>query len=157
MKKTIEVLIEFIAFFALIFIFVGLPWVINWYDSSYLPSRYPKGTKIINLTAKVSQNSCLWTLEKVNSLNYWWKKFKFAEEISVREGEKVVFRVHSADVLHSFAIPRFRIGPYEIAAGKVKEISFDAQREGSFKYLCWLWCSDCHGDLKGRVIVSPPD
>ena len=66
----------------------------------------------------------------------------------------VIFRVKRGDVMHSFAIPRFGIGEYEVKAGKVKEIEFDAQRAGSFKYLCWLWCSKCHGDLKGRVVVS---
>lgn len=155
MKKPLENITEFIAIFLVIVILIGLPLAIKWYDTYYFYSHYPKGTKIINLSAKVKDDSCLWTLDTINSFNYWWKEFKFANEIPVNEGEKVVFRIKSVDVLHSFAIPRFRIGPYEVHAGKVTEIEFDAQRAGSFKYLCWLWCSKCHGDLKGRVVVSP--
>lgn len=153
MKKIKENLIELIAFIVIILIFVGLPMAIWWYEDTYLPSRYPEGTKIIKLSAKVSQDKCLWTLEDINGFNYWWKKFKFADEIFVNEGDSVVFRVKSADVMHSFAIPRFRIGPYEIEAGKPKETTFEAERVGKFKYLCWLWCSDCHSDLNGRVVV----
>lgn len=152
-----ENLKEITALSAIVLILVGLPMLIFWYDKVHLPSQNPKGTRIINLTAKVSQEVCLWTEEDVNGLNYWWKRFKFAEEIPVNVEDKVVFRVKSADVLHSFAIPQFRIGPYEVEAGKVKEVKFSAERGGNFKYLCWLWCSDCHGDLTGKIIVTPPE
>lgn len=135
-------------------IIFGLPAVIWWYEKAYLPSRYPEGTVIINLTARAPEDGCLWTEDNINAFNYWWKKFKFAEEIAVTQGAPVVFRIKSSDLLHSFAIPRFRIGPYEVEAGKVKEVQFLAERAGKFKYLCWLWCSDCHGDLSGKIVVS---
>lgn len=157
MMKFKELLKEFLAIFSLVTIFIGLPGLVFWYDKAYLPSRYPQGTRLINLTAKVSHNKCLWTQEEVNGLNYWWKKFKFAEEIPAAAAKTTIFRVRSADVLHSFAIPQFKIGPYEIEAGKVKEIKFEPPREGNFKYLCWLWCSDCHEDLTGRIIVKAED
>ncbi|MFQ5681268.1 MAG: hypothetical protein ACE5GG_04375 [Candidatus Omnitrophota bacterium] len=151
-----ESLTELAAVLALVVVVVGLPLVIWWYEYIYRPrTLYPPGTKIIDLSAKVSQDKCLWTQERINGLNYWWKKFRFADNISgIKEGDNVVFRVRSADVLHSFAIPRFRIGPEEIEAGKVTEIAFEPTRRGSFRYLCWLWCSSCHGDLKGKIEVG---
>lgn len=148
---------EILALLSVLLVLIGLPIAIWWYELTYLPSRHPDGTRLVNLTAKVEQKKCLWTLEQVDGLNYWWKKFKFAEEIPANEGQTVIFRVKSADVMHSFAIPQFRIGPYEIEGGKVKEVKFEAQRQGNFKYLCWLWCSDCHGDLTGRIVVTPPE
>jgi heme/copper-type cytochrome/quinol oxidase subunit 2 len=149
-----DIFIEIGALALVILILVGLPIIVWWYEEDYLPSSYPEGTKIVNLTAKVNEEECLWTRDAVNGFNYWWKDFRFADEIPATEGEKIIFRIKSADVLHSFAIPRFRIGPLEVEAGKVKEVEFDAVRTGDFKYLCWLWCSDCHGDLKGKIVVN---
>lgn len=151
-KRTI--LKDLLALAVLVGILVGTPLLVWWYEHKYIPSTYPAGSHIVDLTAMAPRHSCIWTLERIAGYNYWWKKFKFAKEIPINEGEKVIFRVKSSDVLHSFAIPRFRIGPYEVDAGKMKVVEFDANRAGGFKYLCWLWCSDCHPDLKGKIIVA---
>lgn len=152
-----ENLIEIIALITIIAVLVAVPAAIIFYEKVYIPHQYGEGAKIINLSAMAPKNGCMWTLDEVVGYNYWWKKFEPANEIKVKQGDKVIFRVKSTDVMHSFAIPRFRIGPYEVDAGKVKEVEFDAEREGNFKYLCWLWCSDCHADLNGRIIVEDTD
>lgn len=152
--KMKENLKEILALFTVLLILIALPFFIWRYENVKIPADYGKGAKVINLSAKVKDEECLWTLERISGFNYWWKKFKFADEIPVNVGDKVVFRVKSSDVLHSFAIPQFRVGPYEIEAGKVTEVKWTAEREGNFKYLCWLWCSDCHGDLSGQIIVG---
>lgn len=157
MMKIKENLVELTALLLVILVLIGLPIAIWWYEQDYLPSRYPEGAKIINLSAMAPEEGCLWTQERITSFNYWWKDFQHAEEIMVKEGDLVIFRVKSSDVLHSFGIPRFRIGPYEVEAGKVTEVEFEARREGRFKYLCWLWCSDCHSDLTGRIVVTAPE
>ena len=155
MIKINDTLKEVFAFGCVVVLIVGLPLAVFWYEKIYLPrARYPKGSRIINLTAQAPEKGCLWTLDTISGFNYWWKKFKPAKEILVKEGEQVVFRVKSSDVLHSFSIPQFHIGPYEIEAGKVKEIEFIADKVGNFKYLCWFWCSNCHENLTGRVVVT---
>lgn len=135
-------------------IVVGLPLSINWYDKYQIMKAHPDIDRVILLTAKVSKGACLWTLDDVNGFNYWYKKFKFANEIHVKEGEKVLFRVRSADVTHSFAIPQYNIGPLEVPSGSIRNVEFTAAKKGKFIYLCWLWCSECHGDLKGRIVVE---
>lgn len=151
MKENIK---EIIALASIILTLIGLPALIIYYEKISIPSKYGEGVRIINLSATAPKTGCLWTLGDVVGYNYWWKKFKFANEIKVKQGDTVIFRIKSADVLHSFAIPQFRIGPYEVDAGKVKEVEFIAENEGNFKYLCWLWCSDCHADLTGKVVVE---
>ena len=50
-------------------------------------------------------------------------------EIEVNQGEHIVLRLHSADVLHSFAIPVLRLGPVNEPAGHTVELEeFDADR-----------------------------
>lgn len=150
MKENLK---EAIALLTILAILIGLPIWLNWYEKHRLEKKYPEA-RIISLTAKVNKDECIWTEESVTAFNYWWKKFKFADLIKLKQGETVVFRVKSADLLHSFAIPRFRFGPYEIEAGKVKELIFKPERTGRFRYLCWLWCSECHPDLKGKIQVT---
>jgi len=60
-----------------------------------------------------------------------------AEEIPLNQGDHVVLRLRSADVLHSFAIPILRRGPVEVPAGHTVELEFDADRAGSLMFLCW--------------------
>lgn len=152
MKSPLQ---EFLALGIILAILLGLPYAVLWYDKANILWHYPQGARIVNLTAKVNEDTCLWTLENINGLNYWWKKFKFAEEIPVSDSQPTIFRIKSADVTHSFAIPISRIGPYEIEAGKVKDVQFNPQKQGSFLYLCWLWCSKCHEDLKGKILAAP--
>lgn len=148
-KKNI---IEVLALILVIVSTISLPFVIFAIEKYYVYAQGPKEARIINLTAIA--NGGIWTQEQVAGYNYWWKKFKRAEEIPVKLNEKILFRVKSSDVLHTFAIPSFRIGPEEVYPGKLTKVEFEADREGSFKYLCWLWCDEDHPKMHGKIIVT---
>lgn len=148
-----EDLIEIAAIILVVVTIIALPFAVVLYDRFYVSSRFPKDAQIINLTA--SAKPCVWTRENIWGYNYWWKKFKRADEIPIYEGSPIIFRVRSSDLLHSFAIPLYRVGPYDVEAGKVKEIELKTNRLRSTKYLCWQYCSECHPDLQGRLVVMP--
>lgn len=124
------------------------------YQRIYLP-RQSAGAHIITLTALASDG--VWTQEPVAGFNYWWKHFLPTPEIHVRQGESVMLRVASADVLHSFAIPSLNIGPLDIPAGEVREIRFSAEKPEKLVFLCWQVCSPVHEKLRGIIVVSGPD
>ena len=133
-------------------VLVGLPLLLWYWRSVALLHRYPLGSKVITLTAIADGG--VWTQEEVVGLNYWWKKASRTSDIPLREGDHVVVRLHSADVLHSFAIPILRLGPVDVPAGHTVEVPFDANRAGVLTFLCWQVCSPEHPSLRGRFLVE---
>lgn len=136
---------------AVVLMLFGLPLLLWHWRSAVLPHHYPAGTKIITLTAVADGG--IWTQEEVVGLNYWRKEPTRTEEITLNQGDHVVLLVHSADVLHSFAIPLLRVGPVDVPAGHTVEVKFDAERPGVLTFLCWQVCSPQHPNLRGRFLV----
>lgn len=131
---------------------VGLPVALWYWQARALPHRFPPGTKLITLTA--TADGGIWTQDPIVGYNYWWRKPTRTEEIVLNQGDHVVVRVRSADVLHSFAIPILRVGPLDVPAGHTVEVQFDANRPGVLTFLCWQVCSPEHSNLHGRFLVK---
>ena len=96
----------------------------------------------------------IWTLDDVVGANYWLRTPTRAEDIPINQGDHVVLRLRSADVLHSFAIPILRKGPVEVPAGHTVELEFDVERSGSLMFPCWQVCSPDHGNLHGHFVAK---
>jgi heme/copper-type cytochrome/quinol oxidase subunit 2 len=131
---------------------IGLPLLLMYWRNDGALHRYPPGTKIINLTARARGG--IWTQEDIVGLNYWWKTPTRATEIPLTKGDHVVVRLHSVDVLHSFAIPVLHLGPVDVPAGHTVEVKFNAERPGPLTFLCWQVCSPDHPGLHGRFLVK---
>lgn len=145
---------ERVALLLTLVILSALPLVLFGYEQIYLPLRFGRA-RIITLTALASDG--IWTQERVRGVNYWRKHFSPTPEIQVRQGETVVLRLASADVLHSFAIPLLHIGPIDVPAGEVREVRFTAERPGTLVFLCWQVCSPVHEKLRGKIVVLGPN
>lgn len=133
---------------------IGLPLGLFAYERVCLPLRHP-GARVIHLTAVAADG--VWTREHVTGINYWRKRFSSSPEIHVQQGEKVLLRLASADVLHSFAIPALNIGPFEVPAGEVRQVEFTADKPGRMVFLCWQVCSPVHEKLRGMIVIIPPE
>lgn len=143
-----------IPFLVTLFILAALPAALFGYKRIYLPHKVG-GARIVTLTALATDG--VWTQETVEGINYWRKHFPPSPEIKVRQGETVVLRLASADVLHSFAVPALNIGPIDVTAGEVREVKFTAEKPGTLLFLCWQVCSPVHGKLQGKIVVLGPD
>jgi len=150
--KGINVLEAFILIFVLVSVVV-VPFAIFRIDEYIVSSKYPENAQIITLYG-ISKGG-IWTTERVTVFNYWWKKFKHAEEIPIYDdGTPIIFRVTSTDVIHSFSIPLFRVGPYEIKPGQFTVIEVKTERRmRSTKYLCYQYCDEDHEKMQGRLVV----
>lgn len=135
-----------------VLVLVGLPLLLWAWQAGTLETPYPPGTRIITLTAIADGG--IWTLEDVVGHNYWRSKPTRVSEIEINQGEHIVLRLHSADVLHSFAIPVLRLGPVDVPAGHTVELEFDADRTGVLTFLCWQMCSPEHPKLRGHFLVK---
>jgi heme/copper-type cytochrome/quinol oxidase subunit 2 len=143
---------EIAAVALVVLVIVGLP-LLLWYWQAVVSLRsYPPGTKVIDLTAVAKGG--IWTQDKVVGYNYWWKTPTRTPDLQLNQGDHVVMRLHSADLLHSFSIPLLRIAPVDIPAGHTVEVQFDADRPGELTFLCWQVCSPDHPSLHGRFLVK---
>jgi cytochrome c oxidase subunit II len=138
--------------FTVLAILLGLPVGLWYWRTVVVPHQYPPGTRLIWLTA--TANGGIWTQERIVGYNYWWRTPTRTDEIEVNQGDHVVVRVSSSDVLHSFAIPILHVGPVDVQAGHTVEVSFTANRSGALTFLCWQMCSPDHGNLHGRFLVK---
>ncbi len=137
---------------AVMLVLVGLPLLLWGWRAVLLPHRYPAGTKMITLTAIADGG--IWTQQEITGWNYWWREPDRAGYIPLNQGERVVVRVRSVDVLHSFAIPTLRLGPVDVPAGHTVEVKFDVEEADELIFLCWQWCSLHHPNLRGYFVVG---
>jgi heme/copper-type cytochrome/quinol oxidase subunit 2 len=143
---------EVLAALVVLLILVGLPSLLWYWKASVVPARYPPGTKIFTLTALADGG--IWTQEEVVGHNYWWSDPARAPDLPLNQGDHVVVRLRSVDLLHSFAIPILRLGPVDVPGGHTVEVEFDASRAGALTFLCWQVCSPEHPKLRGRFVVE---
>ncbi len=146
---------EAVGVLAVVLVLVGLPLAAWYWKAVILVHRYPPGTKVITLTAVAKGG--IWTEEDVVGHNYWRRKPARVREIILNQGDNVVVRLRSVDVLHSFAIPLLHLGPVDVPAGHTVEVKFKADRAGVLTFLCWQVCSPDHPNLQGHFIAKGSD
>lgn len=76
-------------------------------------------------------------------------------ELVVPAGEKLVLRLHSRDVIHSFFVPRFRL-KQDVLPGRATLVWFECDEPGSYDLLCAELCGWGHYRMTGRVRALPP-
>lgn len=77
-------------------------------------------------------------------------------DITVPAHTKVVFRLKSRDVLHSFFVPVFRL-KQDAVPGMEIPMWFEATQTGDFDLICAELCGWGHYKMAGRIHVLPPD
>ncbi len=109
--------------------------------------------QVITLTAV--RNLGLWTEDRVNAVNYWQSDLQTAKPVLVVD-RPVLFRLQSADVIHTFYVPELDIGPLEVYPGKITEVIITPTATGTFSYYCTTVCGSSHFAMKGELIVVGP-
>ncbi|MDP7019132.1 MAG: SCO family protein [Pirellulaceae bacterium] len=151
-----------LALLSVIATFAGVPLALWLYDSVYLPSQEPADAKVFTLywsgTQGISQ-------KRINGTNYWRTEFDKLEkgDLQVNQGDRVVFRLISADVHHGFAMPAFGLGIADtilIKPGDITRVEFVADKvsppEG-FRFFCTIMCGkkEIHDKMEGFLDVLP--
>ena len=82
------------------------------------------------------------------------KRFEFSKKgIELKKGQPVVIEITSLDVPHGFSVPDFNARADVVLPGKMTRVKFTPDREGTFTYLCDIFCGTGHEQLEGRFIV----
>lgn len=98
----------------------------------------------------------------------WWWEIHYAEpadqvggvitanEIHIPAGKRVVFRLYSNNVIHSFWVPQLS-GKMDVVPGHVNRLGFTAEKEGVYYGECAEFCGDAHAWMRFIVYVEPQE
>jgi cytochrome c oxidase subunit 2 len=97
----------------------------------------------------------------VNVTGYqWWWRFEYPElgvvtanEAHIPVGRRVVFNLDSADVLHSFWVPRLA-GKRDLIPNQNNQVWMIADEPGNYYGQCAELCLGAHAYMKFRVIAE---
>lgn len=79
----------------------------------------------------------------------------YPKKITVPLGREVRLLIRNIEtVSHGFAIPDLEISAGEIKAGEVKVVKFTPDKKGVFPFMCTVWCSDQHMQMRGELVVE---
>lgn len=77
-------------------------------------------------------------------------------ELHVPVNRPILLRLTSEDVIHSFAVPAFRL-KQDAVPGKTVGAWFEATRPGRYPIYCDQYCGTKHAEMGGEVIVQTPE
>jgi len=104
-------------------------------------------------------------LEVVVIGHQWWWEFRYpndagevvtANEMHVPIGRPIWLRLESADVIHSFWVPRLA-GKMDLIPGHTNYTWFEAERAGIYLGQCAEYCGTQHAHMLIRVYADEPD
>lgn len=91
----------------------------------------------------------------------WMWKFQHTEgqreinELHVPVGAKVKLTLTTEDVIHSFAVPAFRVRS-DVVPGRYTFVWFQATKTGRFHLYCTEYCGTNHSGMTGYIVVQEP-
>lgn len=132
----------FVSIFLFIVVMVVFYW--GWIDYSKM-YKAPADAIEINVLAK----QWLWEFEYANGR-------KMLNKIVVPEGKPVKLIMTSADVLHSFYVPNFRI-KQDVIPNRYTSVWFNATLTGDHQVFCAEYCGTAHSQMLGKVTVVPAE
>lgn len=101
----------------------------------------------------------------ITAHQWWWQAdyhgsipsegFTTANEIHVPVGAKVLIRLHSSDVIHSFWVPKLT-GKTDLIPGQANLTWLEANRPGVYQGQCAEYCGLEHAKMAFHVVADSP-
>jgi cytochrome c oxidase subunit 2 len=79
-----------------------------------------------------------------------------ANEVHVPAGKKVLIKLYSNNVIHSFWVPQL-MGKMDVIPGHENKLTFTPNEPGVYFGECAEFCGDAHAWMRFQVIVEPED
>ncbi|MFH1489861.1 MAG: cupredoxin domain-containing protein [Pseudomonadota bacterium] len=147
---------DLVYLFLIISVVVGLPFGLKFYDHRVWGTKIPKNARVFTLTGHAESG---WIREDVHALDAiaLWRKNGNARRpvvLEVSKGDEIVLKLKSSDVVHGFSLKDFGVFISDgIQPGKVKLVSFTADKAGTFTFSCNAICGDNHQNMQGTLVV----
>lgn len=90
------------------------------------------------------------------SWSFKYENGKQTTDLYVPVGRPVSVNLESADVIHSFFVPAFRVKE-DCMPGRKNHAWFQAEREGVYDLMCAEYCGDKHSAMLAKVVAVPAD
>jgi len=141
----------------LILIIVGFPTGILVYDHMLWSQKISPEAKQFTLTGHTDRGWILGDVRASDVISLWKDRRAIQKPvIEVSQGDTVVFKLKSADVVHGFSFQEAQIFINDgIQPGKVIMVTFQIDKVGSFTFSCNSICGDNHQNMQGILIVKP--
>ncbi len=94
---------------------------------------------------------------------FWWEVIYpehgivTANELHIPVGEPIEVRVTSADVIHSFWVPKISPGKIDMVPGRTNVIWMSADEPGAYRGQCTEFCGVQHALMSMLVVAEEPD
>ncbi len=92
----------------------------------------------------------------------WWWEFRYPEygivtanDLHLPQGRPVEVQLTSADVIHSFWLPRLA-GKRDMILGRTNRLVFTPDSVGEFSGQCAEYCGVSHANMRFRVFIHAP-
>ncbi|GAC1409429.1 MAG: cytochrome c oxidase subunit II [Actinomycetota bacterium] len=94
----------------------------------------------------------------------WWWEYEYldtkpvvrtATEMVIPAGKKVYVDITSADVIHSFWVPKLA-GKQDAVPNRLNHLTLDADQPGTYFGQCAEFCALSHTNMKLRVVAKSP-
>jgi cytochrome c oxidase subunit 2 len=94
------------------------------------------------------------TIPEIKSFSLTAKKWEFSpSSITVNKGDTVKLSIKSIDVTHGFSLPDFNVNA-TLKPNETTEVTFIADKTGTFSFFCSVFCGAGHTDMNGTLIVK---
>ena len=91
----------------------------------------------------------------------WWWEYRYpngvvtATDLHIPVGQDVELRLTSADVIHSYWIPKLN-GKKDVIPGRVQFLKLRADRPGVYSGQCVEFCGASHANMRARAVAMMP-
>ena len=145
-------------YLVLLIIFVGgLPVGIVAYNHNATIEKIAPQAKLFTLTGHAERGWLIGEAQAYDAIKFWHKQGQPVTKptIEVTQGDQVVFKLTSSDVVHGFSLKDFGIYLTDgIHPGKPIFVTFTADKVGTFTFSCNAICGDMHENMQGTLIVK---
>ncbi len=147
-----------------ILLFLGLYQIPTWAKAKF-SSEMPKGPPDCLVTASQFRWDVRYPLWEENADKpavldtrnpNLQESFELANEMHVPAGRQVLIHLTTRDVIHSFWIPNLRV-KQDTLPGHMIPVWFDAQKPGTYPWVCAELCGWGHYTMQAKVIVHPKE
>ncbi len=140
----------------LLVIAVGLPAGVRAYEQAVWRRQIPPDAKVFTLTGHTQRGWIVGEVKAYDILGFGDKSLvPDKPTIRVNKGDRVVLKLKSSDVVHGFSLKELGIFIDDgIVPGKVRLVSFVADKAGAFTFSCNAICGSNHEKMQGTLVVT---
>lgn len=143
----------------------GTHWIRNGMVVSAVPLAVALVWTMVTLAAVSGPPQTPALMLDVTGHQWWWEvtydssqpaqTFTTANEIHIPVGQRVLVRLHGADVIHSFWVPKLT-GKTDTIPGQINQSWLEATLAGVYNGPCTEYCGAQHAHMMVQVVAESP-